>query len=287
MKRVGCILMLLVGMFASAESLRDELFRIVSDVDACVGVAVIADGDTVTIGNHRRYPLMSVVKFHQALFVADYIRNHGDTVVVVEREDLRDDTYSPLREQYPAGGIRMSATELVDYAMRLSDNNACDILFRAIGSPVVVDGYIRSLGVADFEVAATEAEMHDEPRRCADNNSTPLAMAELLSTAIVGADDETQRVVLTPMRECATGQRRLAAGLVGTDVSLLHKTGTGGPLDSGKIVGINDVGVVTFPDGRRYVIAVFVTDAAESLQRCEQVIAEVSSATFQWFSNKK
>ena len=49
--------------------LQEQLRRMVADKKAQVGIAVIVDGrDTLTVNNDVRYPMMSVFKFHQALW---------------------------------------------------------------------------------------------------------------------------------------------------------------------------------------------------------------------------
>lgn len=80
--------------------------------------------------------MMSVFKFHQALAVADFLDRNGlplSTPLPIWESDLLPDTYSPLRDAYPQGGIEMSIGELLVYTLQLSDNNACDLLFRYIG----------------------------------------------------------------------------------------------------------------------------------------------------------
>ena len=89
--------------------LQEQLRRMVADKKAQVGIAVIVDGrDTLTVNNDVRYPMMSVFKFHQALAVADACGRRGvsfDTLVYIRPDDLRPDTYSPLRDKYPEGNL--------------------------------------------------------------------------------------------------------------------------------------------------------------------------------------
>lgn len=79
---------------------------------------------------------MSVFKFHQALAVADYLDRNGltpDTEIFIPEEELVPDTYSPLRKEFPEGEISLSVSRLLEYSLQLSDNNACDILFKHTG----------------------------------------------------------------------------------------------------------------------------------------------------------
>lgn len=57
--------------------LQEQIQQITANTDVHVGVALIIDGkDTITINNDDRYPLMSVMKYHQALAVAHYLDKH-------------------------------------------------------------------------------------------------------------------------------------------------------------------------------------------------------------------
>ncbi|MDE7443302.1 MAG: class A beta-lactamase, partial [Muribaculaceae bacterium] len=99
--------------------LASQISTILSTHDVSVGVAVIInDSDTVVVNNNRRYPLMSVFKFHQALAVCDAMarKNCGlDSLIHVNRDDLQPDTYSPLRDDSVAAEFDISVTTLLDY----------------------------------------------------------------------------------------------------------------------------------------------------------------------------
>ena len=103
-------------------SLETQLKEAIKDKKAEIGIAVIIDEkDTVTVNNDIHYPLMSVFKFHQALALANYMakRNQSlDTLLRIEKSDLKPDTYSPLRDKYPQGGIEMSIADLLRYTLQ-------------------------------------------------------------------------------------------------------------------------------------------------------------------------
>ena len=49
-------------------ALREQIQHIIGNAEAEIGVAVIINGkDTLTFNNEAHYPLMSVMKYHQAL----------------------------------------------------------------------------------------------------------------------------------------------------------------------------------------------------------------------------
>lgn len=289
------ILLLLLAFISlpgkAGEPLRRQIQAIADKADAQVGVAVIVDGkDTLTVNNNVRYPLMSVMKFHQALAVAHALEERGlplSTALRIEQPDLLPDTYSPLRDRYPQGGISLLVGELLVYTLQLSDNNACDILFKYLGGVEPVERFIRSLGVEDFALSATEDDMHRHPDKCYDNWSTPFSVALLMDKLAADAlpiDTAYTHFIRRTLLDCQTGQMRLPVPLQGTPARIGHKTGTSDPNARGEWTGINDAGFVLLPDGRRYAIAVLVKDSKLSLRDTEKVIADISEVVYRYLS---
>ncbi len=268
--------------------LEAQLKEAIKDKKAEIGIAVIIDGkDTITVNNDNHYPLMSVFKFHQALALADYMAKHKqslDTLLKIEKSDLKPDTYSPLRDKYPQGEIEMSIADLLRYTLQQSDNNACDILFNYQGGTDAVDKYIHSLGIQDCAIVGTEAAMHEDLDLCYQNWSTPLAAAELLE--IFRREPlfakEYKDFIWQTMVECQTGQDRLVAPLLDKKVTVGHKTGTGDRNAKGQQIGCNDIGFVLLPDGRTYSIAVFVKDSEESFADNSKIIADISGIIYEY-----
>lgn len=279
---------------ASTASLEKRLEAFLSGQKGQIGVAVIIDGrDTVCINNDRHYPMMSVFKLHQALAVADYCQRKGiglDSTFYIDKSDLKPDTYSPLRDKFPDGNIRLSVGELLQYTLHLSDNNACDILFDRTVSPSETDRYLRTaLGLDNFAISATEDDMHRDMNLCYNNWTTPLETARLIEkmfTEEIGKSsfhDFLKEALLS----CQTGKNRLARGLEGTDATLGHKTGTGDRDADGRLTGINDAGFVRLPDGRHYTITVFITEYEGSAEEAESLIAGLSRLTYRYVCETK
>ena len=302
MKRTsGIILSLLLFLSLSLPAqerdrteLEQALRTLVERKRAETGIAVILNGtDTVTVNDAGRYPMMSVFKFHQALAVADFLDRNGlplSTPLPIRESDLLPDTYSPLRDAYPQGGIEMSIGELLVYTLQLSDNNACDLLFRYIGGPTAADRYIRTLGIEGFAVEATEEEMHRDLTACYRNWSHPLDAARLLEMLITRPlfrDASLQEFIIRTMTGCNTGPERLPKPLAATGAVIGHKTGSGDRNSTGALIGTNDIGFVQLPDGQHYTIAVFVKDSQESLQETERIIAEASDIDYRYMERQE
>lgn len=275
-------------LFAQQNRLETQLKQAIRDKKAEIGIAVIINGkDTVTVNNDIRYPLMSVFKFHQALALADYMgkqKQSLQTRLPIRKSDLKRDTYSPLRDKYPEGGIQMSIADLLKYTLQQSDNNACDILFDYQGGPDAVNQYIHGLGIEECSIIATEATMHEDLDLCYQNWTTPLAAAELLEVFLRKPlfDKEYKDFIYQTMVECRTGQDRLVAPLLDKKVTVGHKTGTGDRNKKGQQIGCNDIGFVVLPDGRTYSIAVFVKDSEESNGVNSKIIADISRIVYEY-----
>ena len=274
------------------DGLEGRIESLLDTVDAHAGVAVVSDsGDTVSVikGGGNRFAMMIVVKFHQALAVCRWLRDSRiplDEKVHVRAEDLRGDTYSPLRDRYREGGY-FSFGELLEYTLAYSDNNACDILFGITGGPRYVQEYVQSLGICDSGIECTEADMHADPGNCYRNWSSPLSSALLCDWFYGCRDvDEYSRFVWDTMTGCATGKSRIPRYISGKVDAIAHKTGTGDISEDGRIMAVNDVGIVVMPDGRHFSIAVFIEDASCTMAECEELIAGVTALVCDWFSGR-
>lgn len=275
------------------EPLEAEILKITEGADARVGVALIVDWqDTLTVNNDYRYPLMSVMKLHQAIAITSYLEEKGrslDETISITNRDLKTDTWSPLRDRYPEGNVRMSIRELLCYTLQQSDNNACDILFDRFAAPEYVDSIIRSMGFRDFRIAATEDEMHRDLKKCRENVSSPLSAAELMDRLASGTlplGKEYADFIRSTLLECRTGLNRLPLPLEGSGALIGHKTGTSDREADGRWTGINDVGFVLLPDGRSYTLAVFISDSALGMEENEKLIADISGAVYSELSER-
>lgn len=287
------LLNFLGGLGLCAQDLKQSIQHYLTDKQAEVGVAVIFNGtDTLTVNNDNRYPLMSVMKFHQALAVADTLQNLSgglDHEVLVTPDDLRPNTYSPMRDRYPQGNVTLPLRTLLEYTLQQSDNNACDLLFRLYGGPQATDRYIRSLGLTDFAIRVTEDDMHRDAQTCYDNWSTPLEAVRLMEIFLKKPlfAKPVQEFLKTTLMECKTGTDRLPAPLAGTGARIGHKTGTSDQDASGRWTAINDLGFVLLPDGRYYTIAVLVKHSRESAEDTARIIADISEQVYSFFSKKR
>lgn len=285
-----CCLAAALPLSARNGSLERAVRALTDSVRATVGVAVVfGDGDTLVVNNGHRYPTMSVYKFHQALAVLDHLERRGlplTTRIPVRKSDLLPDTWSPLREACPGGG-RFTVAELLAYSVAQSDNNVCDLLFRFLGGPEVVNRYIAGLDAGEAAIVADEETMHRHTDNQYLNWTTPLAAVRLLDRFRRGEllSAAYGDFLLETMFATETGPDKLR-GLLPADVAVAHKTGSAFRDAQGVMVADNDIGIVRLPDGRSYSIAVFVMDSREDDRTDAAVIARISRLVYDSFSGK-
>ena len=107
------------------------------------GACIMRDGSFVGINENERFAMHSVMKFPQALYVADYLSRKGltlDDTIVVDKADLMQDTWSPMLKRFEGEQARMdikafSYGELLELSLGQSDNNASELLFKFCGKP--------------------------------------------------------------------------------------------------------------------------------------------------------
>ncbi|MFW5582754.1 MAG: DUF1349 domain-containing protein, partial [Bacteroidales bacterium] len=77
------------------------------------------------------FAMHSVMKFPQALYVADYLHKKGLTLndsILVHKDSLDAATWSPMLSRFE-GTRYFTFAELIEWSLKQSDNNACDLLF--------------------------------------------------------------------------------------------------------------------------------------------------------------
>jgi beta-lactamase class A len=286
--------LLTYSVFAQTDLLRQKITQIISEKKATVGLLVsgFEKSDTLSINGDRHFPLQSVFKFHIGLAVLDRIEKKKlalDQKIFIKKSDLSPDLYSPIREKYPEGNIEMTLAEILRYTVAESDNSGCDILLKLIGGAKEVNNYIHSLGISDVNIQNSEAEIQKEWSIQFNNYTSPKAANQLLLSVYRNRNKlfskENYDFIWKVMTETSTGKNRLK-GLLPAGTVVAHKTGTSGTKD-GVMAAVNDIGIITLPNGKYYAISVFVSNSHESIETNEKIIADVSKVVWNYFTEKK
>ena len=236
------------------------------------GACIMRDGSVSGINENERFAMHSVMKFPQALYVADYLSRKGltlDDTIVVDKADLMQDTWSPMLKQFEGKGT-FSYAQLLELSLGQSDNNASELLFKFCGKPKAVEKYMRKLGFHDIHIRMTEEQIHKNPAKAIENSSTPAEMVRLFEWFYHHKDDNRYLTFIwKAMADCSTGLKRIPAA-ISADARIVHKTGTGFPSAEG-LQDMNDAGIILMLDGSHAIIAVFTTNSSS-----EAVIANIT-----------
>ena len=278
---------------AFIRTVEDRIDRISSDIDSTVGVAALhlESGRRIVYRADERFPMGSVNKFPIAVAFmreVDAGRFSLSSEVEIGPNDFAPN-HSPIRVAANGQPVRMTLERVVQAMLRDSDNTAADLLLRLSGGPAAVSRTIQTLGVNGIDVTrnkrqlaadldgpgATEAYAVD-PR----DTATPVAMLTLLERFYgrkLGLSPASHDFLMRLMTESPTGERRIRAGAP-ADAVVAHKTGT--------MPGtVNDVGIITSPDGRHHVlVAVFTKGGRTStMTEREKVVADITRAIYRDF----
>ena len=255
-KIVTLVYALVVTSCLAQEPISDSI--ILSRESKSYGACIMRNDLIVGINENERFAMHSVIKFPQALYVADYLSRKGlnlDDTIVVDKADLMQDTWSPMLKQFE-GKKAFSYSELLELSLGQSDNNASELLFKFCGKPKAVEKYMRKLGFHDIRVRMTEEQMFKNPAKAIENSSTPSEMVRLFEWFYHHKDDNQYLAFIwKAMADCSTGLKRIRAAIP-EGARIVHKTGTGFPSAEG-LQDMNDAGIILMPDGNYAIIAVF------------------------------
>ena len=280
----------------SAEArLMAEFARFATLTDGTVGIAVrdLGTGETLAYNGDTLFPMASTYK----------------VAVAAKILSLLDAGSLSLEEQLPRLGRPVPVRTLLEMSLTLSDNDATDALVARAGGPQAVNDWVHAAGIKGLRVdsntrdllarakvpgtgfgdeAAMESGLSSAQRDARDmpnigfaadprDTATPRAMDDLLGAIRQGRvlRPQTSALMLSIMERCKTGKARLRAMLPpGTRIA--HKTGTLNGLG-------NDTGIVTLPDGRMFVITVFVMKDHRGHEMRDRIMAEAARAAYDYF----
>lgn len=274
------------GLHAQYTGLRSQISEIIKDKKADVGVGIkcIETGDTLFINGNKHYAMQSVFKFHLSLAFLKQVelgKYKLSDSIRIQKSDLREDTWSPMRDKYPEGDVSLPLSEIIRYTVSESDNNGCDLFFRLLGGPVKVEEFIKNEGISEISIKANEAEMHTDRKIPFSNWTSTQATIQLLEKFYQGniLNDSLTAFVWKCMAESTTGLSRIH-GLLPEGSVVAHKSGSSGRADDGITDTCNDIGIICLPDGRHLAIVVFVANSSEESSVNEEIIARIAKAAW-------
>ncbi|MCM8558040.1 serine hydrolase [Sphingomicrobium sediminis] len=284
---------------AHVAELNEQILDRVRQFNGISGIAIRAVDEGWEAGwqEDRLMPQQSVSKLWVSLTVMDQV-DRGEIQLGQTLSFDRNDVTLWSRStasKILAGGYRRSVENLMFDALTRSDNHANDKLLRLVGGPDAVRATIRDKGLGPIRFGDGERIMQAQVagltwrQSYAYNNGFNRARAALPTSERRAAfqkyiDDpydgaaasaiartlarlekgelltpQSTAKMLTTMGLARTGRSRVTAGLArGWDWA--HKTGTG-QVFQGTVAGVNDVGILTAPDGTTYAMAILTVSA--------------------------
>lgn len=284
------IFLVSLKIFGQTE-LRQELENIIATKNATIGISIknIETKDTLSINGTLNAPLMSIFKFHIALATLNLVDKGKLSLkqkIFIKKEELHENTWSPIRDEYPNGNMYLTLDQLLRYTVSHSDNNGCDILLKLIGGTETVQLFINKQGIKDFTIKVNEREMQTWESFYI-NSTTPLATTEILEIFYKGQvlKKKTTKYLYQIMVDCSRGITWMKAGLPeGTE--LAHRTGISDRNENNLRAAMNDVGIFKLPNGNHIILSVYLKNITEEREVTEKTIADIAKATWNYYTNK-
>ncbi|MDX3853427.1 serine hydrolase [Streptomyces sp. AK02-01A] len=252
------------------------------DIDAGTEISVRADHSVVTSSVHK---LCLLVTLHQ----------HAATgrLDLAEQSECRPDdrTYGPTGIAAMLDPVRMSLRDMAYLMVAVNDNTAADLLLDRIGLDAV-NHTTRRLGLTRTHATHTFRQLLTTIRQDAGPGGTqalrdPYVIARLRALDPARTNRSTPRDMTSLLsaiwrdEACDAGHSAAIRRLLGLQV-WPHRLASGFPFDDVRIAGKtgslptvrNEVGVIEYPDGGRYAVAVFTRAAgtAATLPAADAVI---------------
>ena len=290
-KSLSIVLLLIFFIgFGQKSVLKKQISEITKGKNATVAVSVNGIGFPFTFHNEnasKKLPMLSVFKFHVALATLNLVDQGKFSLsqkFLIKKEDLLLNTYSPLRDRFPAGNIELTLDELIWYSVSLSDNNTTDVLLRLIGGTETVQNFMDSRNVRDFQIKNNEAQMHQGTEFFYPNYTSTKSLTKLYKDFHQGkiVSEQSTDYLFRILQRTETGGNKLKEQLPAGSVA--NKTGSSGKDKNGLTVAENDSGIITLPNGKRYAVSVFISDSTESYETNCRMISDISRKIWDYLS---
>ncbi|MBS1661916.1 MAG: class A beta-lactamase [Bacteroidetes bacterium] len=291
MKYLIANLLVLTSLASQAQSLQDSINKINPEAQGRVGSFLLdlEAHDSCAVNAADHYPMLSVFKFPLALYILDQVdKGKLDLEAPIDiRKKEWERMFSPLLNSHKEKHFTLSLREVLIATVGASDNVGCDLLFRLVGGPSVVNDYVHQLNIKNINIAKTEVQMAAGWDAQYENWCTPPAMGQLLTLFYTGKllSPASTQLLLKWMTE-STSPRRLQ-NLLPQGTTVAHKTGTSNTNPAGITAATNDVGIITLPNGHHLIAVVYVADAKADQPTREGVISKIARAGYMYYTEKK
>lgn len=283
---------LLISAFTFAQNslLEQKINSILKNKKATVGVSVLGfeNGFTYNKNADKKLPMQSVFKFHIAAAVLNAVDKGKlslDQKIKLDQSNLLENTWSPLRDQYPGGNVEIPLSEVIEYTVAKSDNNGCDILLKLLGGTQTVQKFMDSKGVKGFQIKYNEEAMHKDWNVQYENYSTTKSAVDILKKFYDGKllSKKSTDYLMKVLWSTSTGLNKMVEQLP-KNTPVARKTGSSGKNNAGLTGAENEIGIITLPNGKHYALAVFVNNSTETDAVNCRMISDISKEVWEYFN---
>jgi beta-lactamase class A len=317
--RLALTFFLLLSVIVNAADispLRKQIEQVIPRARGEVGVAIkhLESGTEILVNADKKFPMASTYKL--PILVELYYQAAEGKMSLEDMVDIMPGDIhvgsGAMVALWDPPGIQINIRNLINMAMRVSDNSAADILLNRVEAGNVTQR-MKMLGLDSIRVDRSTLEMildqsgldyaeygalpAREVRKLLDSidslkaaradeqfnkidkdTATPADMNRLLEMIFRGeivnrtASDE----IISILKECQTGTARIP-GLLPKETEVAHKSGS---ISS----SINDTGIVFLPyDAGHLAVTVFMRNTRANTTARERVIAEVTRYAYDYF----
>ncbi|WP_079242197.1 CGA/CIA family class A beta-lactamase [Chryseobacterium indologenes] len=291
MKKTALFFLLISAFtFAQTSLLEQKINSILKNKKATVSVSVLGfeNGFKYDKNADKKLPMQSVFKFHIAAAVLNFVDQGKlslDQKVVLDKSNLLENTWSPLRDQYPGGNVEIPLSEVIEYTVAKSDNNGCDILLKLLGGTQTVQKFMDSKGVKGFQIKYNEEDMHKDWNVQYENYSTTKSAIDVLKKFYDGKllSKKSTDYLMKVLWSTSTGMNKIVEQLP-KNTPVARKTGASGKNNAGLTGAENEIGIITLPNGKHYALAVFVSNSTETDAVNCRMISDISREVWEYFN---
>jgi len=277
-------------IFAQQSVLDQKINSIIKDKKATVGVSVLGFENRFKYNKNadKKLPMQSVFKFHIATAVLDLVDKGKlslDQKILLDKSNLLENTWSPLRDKYPNGGVEVPLSEIIEMTVAKSDNNGCDILLKLLGGTQSVQKFMDAKGVKGFQIKYNEETMHKDWNAQYENYSTASSATDVLKKFYDGKllSRRSTDYLMKIMLSTSTGLNKLIEQLP-KNTPVARKTGASGKNKEGLTGAENEIAIIILPNGKHYAIAVFVSNSMETDTVNCKMISDISKTVWDYFN---
>ncbi|WP_374111303.1 class A beta-lactamase [Nocardia sp. JCM 34519.1] len=252
-----------------------EFDALETEFDAHLGVFGIDTGSDRTV-EHRADERFAYASTSKALLAGAILATTAPADLEVRINYTSADLVanSPISEQHVADG--MTLREVLDAALRYSDNTAANHMFARLGGPKGVERNLRALGDNVTQMDRTETALNEAIPGDTRDTSTPRALAADLRKYLLGSEltPEARAILTDMMRRNTTGGEVIRAG-VPADWQVADKTG------SAAYGTRNDIAVLWPPNRAPIVLTVLTTRAKQDASYDNALLAKAAKIAVQ------